>query len=273
MDNNMPMRLLLIEDDVGDALRFTECANRRTDIKFVGMTDSCEDGLKLVKSRLPEAVILDLQLVKGKGSGLHFLEALNETDLSLRPIVAVTTSNQSDVVYRRIEDLGADWFFSKMQQDYTEDLVVETLLSLRKALDAKQKKSPDALQSDLRHSKSMVESPDDLRDRIFKRIDVELDLVGIRARLKGRVYLREGIYFQMYSEKERGSGIEQVALTHKHAYGTIVKVMQTAINDAWSNTDIEELRTYYTARVSTKTGSPYVSDFIHYYAEKIRNSI
>lgn len=273
MDNRTPMRLLLIEDDVGDALKFTECANRRTDIQFVGMTDSCDEGLKIVKSRLPEGVILDLQLVKGKGSGLHFLEILNEADLTLRPIVAVTTSNQSDVVYRRIEELGADWFFCKMQQDYSEDFVIETLLSLRKALDAKQKVRPDAIQGDLRKSRSMVESPDDRRDRIFRRIDAELDLIGIRTRLKGRIYLREAIYHQIHSEKERGSGIEEVALTHKHAYGTVSKVMQTAINDTWSNSSIEDLQTHYTARVNSSTGSPHVSDFIHYYADKIRKSI
>ena len=272
MDSAKPMRLLLIEDEVGDCLRFSECAKGRPDIKFVGMTDSCEEGIKLVKSQLPEGVILDLQLVKGSGSGLHFLELLTEEDLTLRPIVVVTTSNQSDVVHKRIEELGADWFFSKANADYNEDFVIETLLSLRKALYAKQKKGTP-IQSDVRKSGAIVESPDDRRNRIYRRIDVELDLVGVRARLKGRTYLREAIYIKIHSEKQPGSAIEQVARNHKHAYGTINKVMQTAINNAWDNTELDELETHYTARISSKAGVPSPSDFIHYYADKIRNSI
>ena len=273
--NKEPMRLLLIEDEVGDALRFTECAKRRADIRFVGMTDSCEEGLKLVKSRLPEGVILDLQLVKGKGSGLQFLDDLNATELTLRPFVVVTTSNQSDAVYRLVEGLGADWFFDKNQQSYNVDFVIDTLLSLRRAIDAKQKKGGAviAVQGNPCKSGEIVESPDDRRARIYQRIDIELDLVGIRARLKGREYLRECIYIKIHCFKERGSGIEDVAASHKHSYGTLVKTMQTAINDAWDNTDAEDLRTHYTARVSSKSGSPNVSDFIHYYADKIRNTI
>jgi DNA-binding NarL/FixJ family response regulator len=273
--NTQPMRLLLIEDEVGDALKFSDCAKRRKDIKFVGMTDSSEEGLKLVKSRLPEGVILDLQLVKGKGSGLQFLENLNDMNLTLRPFVVVTTSNQSDAVYRLTEKLGADFFFSKTQQGYNEDFVVDTLLSLRSVIDTKQKKgSVDiTIEGDLRKSRDMVESPDDRRERIFNRIDIELDLVGIRAKLKGRVYLRDSIYVQIHSKKERGSGIEEVAAMHKHTYASLVKTMQTAINDAWDNGDAEEIRTHFTARITAKNGVPYVSDFIHFYADKIRNSI
>jgi len=273
--NEKPMRLLLIEDEVGDALKFTECAKRRADIRFIGMTDSSEEGLKLVKSALPEGVILDLQLVKGRGSGLQFLEILKETVLTLRPFVVVTTSNQSDAVYRLVEKLGADWFFDKAQPNYDADFVIDTLLSLRKVLDTKQgEKSPEtAVQGDLRKSRDMVETPDDRRARIYQRIDTELDMVGIRARLKGREYLRECIYIKVHSFKERGSGIEEVAANYKHSYGTLVKTMQTAIHDAWDNTDAEDLRTHYTARVSSKIGSPHVSDFIHFYADKIRNTI
>lgn len=273
--NAEPMRLLLIEDEITDALKYTDCAKRRPDIKFVGMTDSCEDGLKLVKSKLPEGVILDLQLVKGKGSGLQFLEILNDTELTLRPFVVVTTSNQSDAVYKLTEELGADFFFSKTQQGFNEDFVVDTLLSLRRVIDAKQKKKLAGIpaQSELGKAREMVESPDDLRERIYNRIDIELDLIGIRARLKGRKYLREAIYIQIHSKKERGSSIEEVAEKYNFTYASIIKTMQTAIDDAWDGGDAEEIRQHFTARITAKTGVPYVSDFIHFYVDKIRKSI
>jgi len=276
MDNKTkPMRLLLIEDDVGDAMKFTESANRRTDVRFIGITDSCEEGMKLVKSRLPEGVILDLQLIAGKGTGIRFMELLNELkdELTLHPIVVVTTSNQSKKVFRRIEALGADWYFCKLTEGYDENIVLDTLLSLRPALHTPTGKT--VIHGDLGKSRGIIESPDDRRNRIYRRIDIELDLAGIRARLKGRSYLREAIYIQIHSEKERGSGIEEVAIIEKKQYGSIAKAMQTAINDAWSaaGMDMDEILAHYTARIPAQNGVPYVSDFIHFYADKIKNTL
>jgi DNA-binding response OmpR family regulator len=266
MVKDNPMPVVIIEDDVGECIKFKDCANSRTDIKIIGMTDSGEEGLRLVQSRLPEAVILDLQLAKGAGSGIRFMETLNQTTLAFRPIVMVTTTNQSRIVYDRIEELGVDWYFCKKQRDYSADFVFDTLLSLRKHLKSGQHPGNPV-------NRVMIESPEERQSRIYKRIDAELDLIGIRARFKGRVYLREGIFLQIHSENQSGSVIDQIAAQHKHAYNTISTVMQTAINDAWNNAAPEELQEHYTARVSVKSGTPTPSDFIHYYANKIRNSI
>jgi len=270
-----PMRLLLIEDDVGEAKKLTECANRRTDVRFVGITDSCEEGIKLVKSRLPEGVILDLQLVAGKGTGIRFMELLNELkkDLTIHPIVVVTTSNQSKTVFRSIEALGVEWYFCKVTEGYDVNVVLDTLLSLRPAMLTETGRP--IINGDLRKTRDMIEAPDERRDRIYRRIEIELDLVGIRARLKGRDYLREAIYVQIHSEKERGSGIEEVAANEKKQYGSIAKAMQTAINDAWcvTGSDLDDILTHYTARIPASNGVPYVSDFIHFYAAKIKNTL
>ncbi|MCL2227621.1 MAG: response regulator [Oscillospiraceae bacterium] len=267
MDKNKPMPIVLIEDDVGDCIKFKDCANRRTDVKFVGMTDSGEEGLKLVQSHLPEAVILDLQLARGAGSGLKFLEMLNETRLAFRPIIMVTTTNQSKIVNDRIEELGVDWCFCKKQRDYSEDFVFDTLHSLRRHL--RMGRHSGGASAD----RKTIESPEERRTRIYTRIDAELDLIGIRARLKGRTYLREAIYLQIHAYEGTGSAIELVSVKFKLAYNTVSVGMQTAINNAWESAAPGELQEHYTARVSVKTGTPTPADFIHYYADKIRNTI
>jgi CheY-like chemotaxis protein len=264
MDVNKPMTIILIEDDVVDCIKFKDCANRRTDIHFVGMTDSAEDGLHLVKSKLPEAVILDLQLAKGEGNGIQFLEKLNEAKLPFRPIVMVTTSNVSRIVCDRIEELGVDWYYSKKQRDYSEKLVFDTLISLRKHLIPKR---GGGLPGRLEY----IVSPEEERARYYQRIDAELDRIGIRARFVGRTYLRDAIYLQIHAGKE--PVIDKVAEMYKHAYNTISVGMQTAINDAWANSAPGELEELYTAKISAKSGTPTPADFIHHYADKIRNSI
>jgi len=90
-------------------------------------------------------------------------------------------------------------YFCKAQANYGVDFVVETMLTLRTALFAKQKSTVD-LRDKHRKPGAIVETPDDRRARIYKRIDIELDMVGIRARLKGRVYLREAIFYKIQDE-------------------------------------------------------------------------
>lgn len=266
MNKKNPMPLLLVEDDVSECIKFKDCSNRRNDINFIGMTDSSDDALILLKTRLPEGIILDLQLTNGAGSGLHFLNKLKEADLAFRPAVVITTSNQSSLVYEHIEKLGVDWIFSKRQRDYTVDFVIDTLLTLRESLHAVQKDNSSK-------DRQLIESPEERNNRISQRIDVELDLIGVRTRLKGRTYLHEAIFLQINSNKGSGSVIEQVAAKHKITYSTISRVMQTAIINAWDNMNIEDLQIYYTARVSIKTGVPSPTDFIFYYADKISKTI
>ena len=45
--------------------------------------------------------------------------------------------------------------------------------------------------------------------------------------------------------------------------------MQTAIDEAWDNTDLEEQGKYYKARYSSRRMSPTVKEFIGYYASKL----
>lgn len=48
--------------------------------------------------------------------------------------------------------------------------------------------------------------------------------------------------------------------------------MQTAINHAWRNTDIESLERYYTTYINPQKGVPTVMEFIYYYSSKIKKA-
>ena len=57
-----PMKILIIEDDINDCNNFINCVKKRNDIEIVAITDSDIDGLKYVKTKNPEGIILDLEL-------------------------------------------------------------------------------------------------------------------------------------------------------------------------------------------------------------------
>jgi DNA-binding NarL/FixJ family response regulator len=267
MNEKKSMPLLLIEDDVAECRRFKDCAAKRTDMTFVGMTASSEEGLLYVQTRMPEGIILDLELHRGKGSGLQFLSDLKAINMAVRPLIIVTTNSPSSVVYNHVHNFGADLVFYKRQEGYSPDMVLSTMSALRKSLQTVRK-------DDLPQDMQTIESPDERRARVLARIDAELDLVGINVRYKGRMYLQEAVYLLLSRENKTSEAIlYKVADNHKHSYSSVIRAIQTVINRAWDTSGIDDLQRYYTARVNVHTGVPSPTEFIHYYVDKIRKTM
>ena len=258
-----PMPVLIIEDDDAACRKFRECAGNRTDLALVGTTNSSDEGLQIVKNRLPEGVILDLELTRGKGDGMQFLTALRDAKLPLRPVVVVTTNIQTEIMHNSVHGLGVAFVFFKKQPGYSPDMVFNMLLNLR-----------GSLLSAPEDGRRAVESPHDRKERILNMIDNELNEVGISIRLKGRQYLREAIYQMVTKDKsESAAVIYEVAKKRGIGYNSVIRSIQTAINRAWDSTDIETLKERYPAPIDIRTGVPAPMEFVHYFSGKILKAL
>jgi len=267
MDNQKPMKLVLIEDDVADCKAFKDYERTRTDIVFVGMTGDSNEGMRLVKNKLPEAVILDLELSMGQGSGYDFLDEFHKAEFSIRPIVVITTRNRSNTIHTQLHaKYDINCIFYKLQPGYGPEMVIRHLLRFREFF---------YLQGSEASAIMTLETPDELKSRIMSRINAELDAFGISLRLKGRRYLEEAVYLLISKGKNDSEAVfHDVAGAQKNSYDNVIRAAQTAINDAWKNADdIEELLKHYTAPVRRDKGAPTPTEFIHYYADKIRRDM
>ena len=97
-----PMKILIIEDDINDCNAFKIAAKNRDDIEIVAITDSDVEGLKLVKLKHPEGIVLDLELNNssaGSIDSLEFISDLKKLKLNYEPIVIVTTHVNSKRTY------------------------------------------------------------------------------------------------------------------------------------------------------------------------------
>ena len=118
------------------------------------------------------------------------------------------------------------------------------------------------------------ETPEELRKRVTQRIDAELNAIGISTRFKGRDLLREAIFLLMNKDKQESDTVFlNLAAKHKTHYNNIVRNIQAAIQNAWQSNDIDTLERLYTAPVRRDLGAPTPTEFIHYYADKIRQSM
>lgn len=254
------LSVLIIEDDALVCQAYREHADRLNDVSLIGVTGDASKALELIQDHLPQAIILDLELQKGSGSGLDVLRGMQEMDLGVKPFVLVVTINNSAVVQKRARRFGADYIISKEQRDYSEGSCIEFLRSL--ADDIQNNYLSRAKRSDA------PEVPSAKRERIVQRIHAELNNVGIKNIVLGYKYLTDGILLTI---SDPGQDV-MAALAERYGKTeiNIYHAMQRAIERAWRTTGIDELSEHYSASVSSETGVPTVTEFMFHYADRIR---
>ena len=260
------IEIILIEDDKNDCADFENYINSRNDVKLVAVTDSDIEGLDLIKKHSPDAIILDIELHNGSGNANSFelIEKLQTCKLSKKPKIIVNTVVSSNTIYDYLHDKGVDIIFYKKQQNYSVENVINTLVLL----------------SGYSEDKSftgniVVEDTKDNRENISDMINDELNLIGISLHMEGRKYLHDAIYYLITNsdESEKVSAVQHLTSKYKRASSTISRDMQNAILHAWRISSLEDLETYYTAKINYETGIPTPTEFIYYYADKIKKRI
>ena len=106
-------------------------------------------------------------------------------------------------------------------------------------------------------------------------IDKELDLIGIGLHLQGRKYLHDAIYYLIVNGNNttKISAAQYLTSKYKRSGSTISRDMQNAILHAWRISSVDDLIKYYTAKVNYETGVPTPTEFIYYYADKIKKNL
>ncbi len=261
--NNKVLSLILIEDDKIECAKFSQYIKTRNDVKLIASTDSDIEGLELIKKHLPDAIILDIELHNGSGNTNSFslLEELQKIKLSKKPKIIVNTVVSSNTIYDYLHSKGVDLIIYKKQQNYSVENVINTLVLL------------SGYTEDKSYTGNIViEDTKENENKISSMINDELNLIGIGLHLQGRKYLHDAIFYLIInsSESERVSAVQHLTTKYKRSSSTISRDMQNAILHAWRVSSLEDLETYYTAKINYETGIPTPTEFIYYYADKIK---
>ena len=256
------INLIIVEDDNNTIEEYKAGIKCFDNFYLAATTSSSSEALEKVKEYSPHAVILDLELHKGSGNGLMFLKELSALNLKNKPFILVVTNNISSVTHSIARNLGADFVITKNQSDFSCKMVLEFLSSV----------AASALTSDI-NSASAAEAAVSISysETMKEKISTELDLIGISPKLKGRQYLADAIEITCKQRVPNLCSI--IAKKYSKTDASVERAMQTAINHAWRNTDIESLERYYTTYINPQKGVPTVMEFIYYYSDKIKKSL
>ena len=262
MGKDKLINIILIEDDINESEAMQNYINSRDDIKLVATAESSKEAIEKIKTFIPDAIILDIELNEGEGSGLEVLKEINEIKLDVKPIIIITTNISSKTVYTYAHEKGADLIIHKLKKDYSPELVINNVILLSKI------NNRERLNND-----SNIKYISECRNKISDRINRELNLIGISSHLIGRKYIHDAIVYIIENDNEKENVFLHLAKENKKGNSTIGRSIQTAIEHAWRKSSIEDLQKYYTAAVNYNTGVPTPTELIYYYVEKIRKTL
>ena len=261
--NNNVLNILLIEDDKNECRKFEQYIKARSDVNLIASTDSDIEGLALIKKTLPDAIIIDIELHNGSGNANSFalIETLQKMNFSKRPKIVINTVVSSNTVYDYLHDKGIDLIFYKRQQNYSIENVINTIVLL------------SSYSEDKSYTGNIViENNNKNKEKLEDIINNELNLIGIGLHMQGRKYLFDSIYYLIMNSNasEKISAVQYLVNKYKRSSSTISRNMQNAILHAWRVSSLEDLETYYTAKINYESGIPTPTEFIYYYADKIK---
>jgi len=256
-----PLTILLVEDDTFECAAYTDYISTLDDVLLVGVTNNAHKAVELALDNLPDAVILDLELHKGSGSGIAFLSTLKKEHPHISPYIMVITHNVSHITHCQVRDLGADFVMLKSQEGYNAKDVVEHIRSLSVILrDLKNAEQQRALLAEL----SIEEKDNNLK----QRVSTEVDQIGISPKLVGRGYIVDSIIRLLDGQQ---NFIPAIAKEHNKTEASVERAMQNAINMAWNTMNTEDLERLYTSRIKSEKGVPTLSEFVWHYANKLKS--
>lgn len=243
---------------IGDASReFCEkVASHLSKTANIQVIGSSVDGLKalqLVKSELPDILILDL--VMPSLDGLGILEQISRMPES-KPKCIVVSSISHDNVAQSCMTLGAEYFMVKPVS--LESLTDRVLTLCSTAI--QNLKAPLVMQKSNRSMEVIV------TDIIHE--------IGIPAHIKGYQYLRKAIMMVIDDLEVINSITKELYPTVAKEYNTtasrVERAIRHAIEVAWDRGDTEVLNSFFGYTIANSKGKPTNSEFIAMIADKLR---
>ncbi len=259
MEQNLS--LLLVEDNAKECSEIINYVDSLDDTYLIGVTNNTSKALSIIKEKNPDAIILDLELLNGLGNGLTLLQDLQNLSLLHMPYILITTNNSSNITHKSARGFGADFIMPKYKDDYSAKTVVDFLRMMKNIIQSNkvsQQNTADCYDTFEQNEKMLS-----------RKICRELDLIGISTKASGYRYLVDAISIVIKAPCKNLCHI--IGEKYGKTNFSVERAMQNAIQKAWRTTAIDDLLNLYTAKINSERGVPTITEFIYYYANKIKN--
>lgn len=252
--------ILIVEDNDKDCKDLTDSINAHADkLSVAGVSKSAANALEFIRNHSPHAVILDLELQEGSGDGMELLDKLRSTVLTRKPYVVVNTNNASKVTIDVVKRMGADYTFAKWQKGYSTQMVINHLLLVMPAILGYTEEAKEPI------------SQEQMENRMREFVQSEFNKLGVSVKNAGYTYLVEAVILAAKGENQGWGKI--IGKKYGKSESGVMHAMQYAVNSTWTNANVNDLHTYYTAPMRRDRFVPTATEFIFFYKQKLINFI
>ncbi|MGB4372548.1 MAG: sporulation transcription factor Spo0A [Halanaerobiales bacterium] len=252
------VRVVLVDDNREFCQLLEEYLNEQENISVVGVGYNGVEGLKLVKEKEPDILVLDLIMPHLDGIGV--MEELNRLDLSSKVKTIILTAFGQEEVTKRVVELGANYYIMK---PFDLDKLAERI---RQMMKPPKGSSNGYVISSTKVSRKEVD--------LDVRITEVMHQLGVPAHIKGYIYLREAIELVIKDIEYLGAVTKELYPSVAAKYNTtpsrVERAIRHAIEVSWDRGNINALNKYFGSTVSANSGKPTNSQFIAKIADKLR---
>lgn len=259
----------MVEDNPEECEGMSEYIEDIDDIEMIGMTGSADEGVRMVSERLPDVVIMDLELEEG--DGIDAISRIRKLDLPFNPYILVTTNTTSHATLQMVRDSGADFVVTKQTRGYGPKQVTNFILRTKKYL----RKTPTYHQEVAQKPAVTVVSPDAYREKLVNRIKTEMSYISLMPGKQGYRLIIDAVLIAI----DRPNDILMVTkdiypkLARKYDITSknVERAIRSAIESAWNHAGEEALRKHCPELINSTKDKPTNKEFIYYLADKVRS--
>jgi len=264
MENKKLYKVLIVEDNLGQAEALKKCIEKDAAFSILRIVDNSSDAFKLVKTGLPDVMIVDLNLADGNGLSL-LKEVRNiKKSLPIVPYIVVTTMFDSDEIRYIISEGHANFLLSKKSKSYSPEEILDHLQMMTISFYRNK-------YNDVEKDNSELEREEMIRTRI----ESELNQYYIDHTRRGKIFLAELIY-RIYNTpptttiKIANFHADVAKMFNVENYA-VEQAVRRMIISAFTKTAAEDLRVAYKPYISMNGTPPSSKEFIMYVANKLRD--
>ena len=234
---------------------------RDEELQVVGTACNGEEAYKMIKTKEPDVVLLDIVMPKLDGLGVIDKVKKDKTLKKFPTFIMISAIGQERVTEDAFK-LGADYYIMK---PFDRDMIVNRIKMVRHHENRK---------SFHMRRINPGENPEQLQKSLESRVTDIIHEIGVPAHIKGYHYLRDAIMMAV-------EDMDVLNAITKILYPTVAKKYQTtssrverairhAIEVAWSRGKLDTLDELFGYTVSNGKGKPTNSEFIALIADTIQ---
>lgn len=260
--NKNRISVVLADDNraITDSIHEQIC--NQDDIEVVGIAENGLEAVEVIKTKMPDVVLLDV--IMPHLDGLGVLERIGEIPMKKRPVFIVLSALGQEAVTQRALALGAEYYIVK---PFDMNILISRIRQLKNHYKHSVTKDDFSSLSE----PAYIES-------VQKSIEVEVtDIIheiGVPPNVKGYQFLREGIIIVIENLEIINAVTTELYPAVAKKFGTtpsrVERAIRHAIEIAWNRTGSEKINDYFGYIVHAEKGKPTNSEFIAMIADKLR---